>query len=157
MKIIIIAALNNKRVIGKDGKIPWHVSEDLKRFKQLTLGHVVLMGRNSFESLGKPLPGRRNVVLSSMKIEGIETFSSINAALDALKDQEKVYVIGGGEIFGLFVERADEMLLTLIDNDLDGDTFFPRYEHLIGTRYRLMKEEKHKGFSFQDYSGSAHS
>jgi dihydrofolate reductase len=152
MKIIIIAALNNKRVIGKDGKIPWHVSEDLKRFKRLTLGHVVLMGRKSYDSLGKPLPGRRNVVLTSRKIAGVETFASINAALDALNDQEKVYVIGGGEIFKLFLERADEMYLTLINNDIEGDTFFPRYDHLIGTRYRLVKEEKHEGFIFQDYS-----
>ncbi len=152
MKTIIIAALNNKRVIGKDGKIPWHVSEDLKRFKRLTLGHVVLMGRKSFESLGKPLPDRRNVVLTSRKIAGVETFASINAALDALKDQEKVYVIGGGEIFKLFLERADEMRLTLINNDIDGDTFFPQYDHLIGTQYRLVKEEKHEGFIFKDYS-----
>ena len=152
MKLIIIAALNNKRVIGNDGKIPWHVSEDLKRFKRLTLGHVILMGRKSYESLGKPLPGRRNVVLTSRKIEGVETFSSIDKALAALQNQDKVYVIGGGEIFKIFLERADEMCLTLIDNDLDGDTFFPQYDHLIGTQYRLMKEEKHKGFSFQDYS-----
>jgi len=152
MKLIIIAALNNKRVIGKDGKIPWHVSEDLKRFKRLTLGHVVLMGRKSFESLGKPLPGRRNVVLTSRKITGVETFTSIDAALAALKDQGKVYVIGGGEIFKLFLERADEMCLTLIDNNIEGDTFFPRYDHLIGTKYRLIKEEKHEGYSFKDYS-----
>lgn len=152
MKIIIIAALNNKRVIGKDGKVPWHVSEDLRRFKRLTLGHAVLMGRKSYDSLGKPLPGRRNVVLTSRKIAGVETFASIDTALVALKDQEKVYVIGGGEIFKLFLERADEMCLTLIKNNIDGDTFFPRYDHLIGTRYRLVKEEKHEGFIFQDYS-----
>ena len=152
MKLIIIAALNNKRVIGKDGKIPWHVSEDLKRFKRITLGHVVLMGRKSYASLGKPLPGRRNVVLTSRKIAGVETFTSIDAALDTLKNQEKIYVIGGGEIFNAFLERANEMCLTLINNDIEGDTFFPRYDHLIGTRYRLEKEEKHEGFIFQDYS-----
>ena len=157
MKIVIIAALNNKRVIGKDGKIPWHVSEDLKRFKRLTLGHVVLMGRKSYESLGKPLPGRRNIVLTSRKIAGVETFTSIDAALVALKDQEKVYVIGGGEIFKLFLERAEEMRLTLIKNDIEGDTFFPRYDHLVGTRYRLVKEEEHEGYIFKDYSRIGHS
>jgi dihydrofolate reductase len=151
MKLIIIAALNKKRVIGKDGKLPWHISEDLKRFKRLTLEHTVLMGRKSYESLGKPLGHRRNVVLTSTKIPGVETYSGIKDALAALKDQEKVFVIGGGEIFKQFLDKADELRLTLVDNDLDGDTYFPPYEHLIGTRFTLVHEEKHDGFIFQDF------
>ncbi len=99
MKLIIIAALNKKRVIGHNGKLPWHISEDLKRFKRLTIGHAVLMGRKTFESMGKPLPDRRNVVLSSKKIPGVETYSTVAAALGALKDQEKIFMIGGGKIF----------------------------------------------------------
>ena len=152
MKLIIIAALNRKRVIGINGKLPWHISEDLKRFKRLTVGHTVLMGRKTFESMGKPLTQRRNVVLSSKIIPGIETYSTIAAALDALKAQDKVFIIGGGKIFAQFLDRADEFHLTLVDIDVDGDAFFPPYEHLIGTRFTLVSEEKHEGYAFRDYT-----
>jgi len=151
MKLIIIAALNRKRVIGNNGKLPWHISEDLKRFKRLTIGHTVVMGRKTFESMGKPLPDRRNVVLSSKNLPGVETFSSIESALEALKAQDRVFIIGGGDIFDQFLDRADELHLTLVDIDADGDAFFPSYEHLIGTRFTLVNEEKHEGYSFLDY------
>ena len=152
MNLIIIAALNKKRVIGKDGKLPWHISEDLKRFKRLTLGHTVLMGRKTYESLGKPLVDRRNIVLSTRKISGMETYSTAEAALNALKNQDNVFVIGGGKVFEQFLGKADELHLTLVDNDSEGDTFFPPYEHLIGNRFTLVNEEKHAGFTFLDYS-----
>jgi dihydrofolate reductase len=152
MKLIIIAALNKKRVIGKHGKLPWHISEDLKRFKRLTIGHAVLMGRKTFESMGKPLADRRNVVLTSKKIPGVETYPTITGALSALKGEEKIFVIGGGSIFEQFLDRADELRLTLVDIAVDGDTFFPSYEHLIGRRFTLVNEERHDGFTFQDYS-----
>jgi len=151
MNLIIIAALNRKRVIGKDGKLPWHISEDLKRFKRLTVGHTVLMGRKTYKSLGKPLPDRRNVVLASKSIPGVETYSSLETALAALRDQEKVFVIGGGKIFDQLLGRANGLCLTFVDNDIDGDTFFPPYEHLVGTRFTLVNEEKHDGFVFLDY------
>ncbi|MGA7160178.1 MAG: dihydrofolate reductase [Bacteroidota bacterium] len=152
MKLIVIAALNKKRVIGNKGKLPWHISEDLQRFKRLTVGHAVLMGRKTFESMGKPLTGRRNVVLTSKLIPGIETYRTIPAALTALKEQEKVFVIGGGNVFEQFLGRADELYLTIVDIDVDGDTFFPSYEHLIGTHFSLVNEEKHEGYTFRDYS-----
>ena len=151
MKLIIIAALNKKRVIGKDGRLPWHISEDLKRFKRLTLGHTVLMGRKTYESMGKPLADRRNVVLTSKNISGVETYSSIGTELDALKEEENVFVIGGGEIFGQFLDHADELRLTFVDNDMDGDVLLPSYEHLIGSRFSLVNEEQHDGFVFRDY------
>ncbi len=152
MKLIIIAALNKKRVIGHNGKLPWHISEDLKRFKKLTVGHTVLMGRKTFESMGKPLPDRRNVVLASKEIPGVETYPTITAALGVLRDQEKIFVIGGGKIFEQFLDMADELHLTLVDIEVDGDTFFPSYEHLIGTHFMLVNEEKHEGYTFQDYT-----
>jgi dihydrofolate reductase len=152
MKLIIIAALNRKRVIGNNGKLPWHISEDLKRFKRLTVGHTVLMGRKTFESMGKPLPDRRNVILSSKKIPGVETYSTIAEALAVLKEEEKIFVIGGGRIFEQFLDRADELHLTLVDIDVDGDTFFPSYEHLVGTRFTLVSEQRHEGYTFQDYT-----
>lgn len=151
MKLVIIAAMSRNRIIGKDGKLPWHISEDLKRFKRLTTGHTVLMGRKTFESLGKPLSNRRNVVLTSRKIPGVETYPTLAQALQALENEEKVFVIGGGEIFAQLLDHADELHLTLVDREIDGDTYFPPYEHLIGTRYKLVAREEHVGFVFEDY------
>ncbi|HXG38244.1 MAG TPA: dihydrofolate reductase [Bacteroidota bacterium] len=151
MKLIIIAALSRNRVIGKDGKLPWHISEDLKRFKHLTTGHTVLMGRKTYESLGKLLPNRRNVVLTSHTIPNVETYPTLAQALQALEKEEKVFVIGGGEIFAQLLDHADELHLTIIDKEVEGDTFFPPYKHLIGTRYRLVSREEHEGFVFEDY------
>jgi dihydrofolate reductase len=151
MKLIIIAALSRNRVIGKDGKLPWHISEDLKRFKRLTTGHTVLMGRKTFESLGKPLPNRRNVVLTSRTLPEVETYPTLADALRALENEEKVFVIGGGEVFAQLIDHADALYLTLVDREVEGDTYFPPYEHLIGSRYRLVAREEHEGFVFEDY------
>lgn len=151
MKLIIIAALNRKRVIGKDGKVPWHIPEDLKRLKRLTTGHALLMGRRTFESLKTPLPNRRHVVLTARTIPGVETYATIPEALKALQDQEKVFVFGGGEIFAIMLEKADEWYLTLVDNEESGDTFFPPYEHLIGNSHLLVAREEHEGYRFLDY------
>ena len=112
MKLIIIAALNGDRVIGVHGKLPWHVSEDLKRFKRLTMGHTVLMGRKTYESMGKPLAQRRNVVLTSREIPGVETYPTIGDALRALQDQERVFVIGGGELYTQFLDSAHDRVQT---------------------------------------------
>jgi len=151
VKLIIIAALSRNRVIGKDGKIPWHISEDLKRFKQITTGHTVLMGRKSYESMGKPLANRRNVVVTSKNIPGIETYKSLNEALEALKIEETVFVIGGGEIFEQMLEKVNEMQLTHVDQLVEGDVFFPKYEHLLGKLFREKAREEHEGYAFVDY------
>jgi dihydrofolate reductase len=151
MKLAIIAAIGKNRVIGKNGKLPWHISADLKRFKRLTTGHTVLMGRRTFESLGRPLPGRRNVVLSSRPASGAETFTSIPGALEALATEDTVYIIGGAQLYAAFLDRADELNLTLVDREVDGDAYFPEYEHLIGTRFRIVRREDHDGFSFIDF------
>jgi dihydrofolate reductase len=151
MKLAIIAAIGKNRVIGKDGKLPWHISPDLKRFKELTSGHAVLMGRRTFESLGRPLPNRRNVVLSSRPISGAETYASIPEAFEALAAEETVYVIGGARLYAQFLDKADALNLTFVDREIDGDAFFPEYEHLIGTRFRLVRREDHDGYSFVDF------
>ena len=151
MKLILIAALTRNRVIGKNGKLPWHIPDDLKRFKRLTTGHTVLMGRKTFESLGNPLPRRRNVVLSSRDLPGVETFSNLPEALKALEGEDVVFVIGGGEVFKQTVAQADAMNLTIVDREVEGDVYFPPYDHLIGSRYKLVAREEHEGFTFEDY------
>lgn len=151
MKLALIAAVSRNRVIGKDGKLPWHISEDLKRFKRLTTGHALLMGRKTYESLGRPLPNRRNVVLTSHPIHNVETYASIDLALEALKDEDRVFVIGGGEIFAQVLKRADELYLTIVDQNVDGDTVFPPYEHLLATRFKQANREDHDGYAFIDF------
>ena len=147
----IIAALDHRRAIGKDGKLPWHIPEDLKRFKRLTTGHAVLMGRRTWESLGRPLPGRRNVVLSSSPVPGIESYASIEESLRALASAERVFVIGGGSVYAQLIDRADELYLTLVDRNVEADAFFPPYEHLLGTVFREAARERHPEFEFVDY------
>jgi len=151
VKLAIIAAIAHRRAIGREGKLPWRIPEDLKRFKRLTTGHAVLMGRGTWESLGRPLPGRRNVVLSSGPVEGIESYTSVEDSLRALAPLEKVFVIGGGKVYAQLIDRADELYLTLVDMDVEADTFFPPYEHLLGTVFRETAREHHPEFEFIDY------
>lgn len=152
MKLAIIAAIGRNRVIGKNGRLPWHISEDLKRFKRLTTGHAVLMGRKTWESLGKPLPHRRNVVLTSTSLPNVETYSTIEAALEALKDEEWVFIIGGAQIYSELLGKADELFLTLVDQELEGDAYFPRFEQLLQQKFRVTRREQHAGFEFVDYA-----
>ncbi|HEY4613620.1 MAG TPA: dihydrofolate reductase [Bacteroidota bacterium] len=151
MKLIIIAALSRNRVIGNKGKLPWHIPEDLKRFKQLTTGHPVLMGRKTYEVLGKPLPNRRNIVLTSSNIDGVETYAILAHALGVLEKEPTVFVIGGGEIFAQLVDHVDALYLTIVEKEYEGDAFFPPYQHLIGTRYKLALREERDGYAFEDY------
>lgn len=151
MILIAIAAVSLNRVIGKDGRVPWDIPEDLHRFMRLTTGHTVLMGRKSYQSLGKLLPKRRNVVLSSKPIPGVETYSSIDKALDALKNQEKVFIIGGGQIFAQTLHKVQMFQLTLVERVVDGDTYFPAYEDLLQLHFTLLSEERHEGFRYLDY------
>ncbi len=159
-EIVIIAALAEKnRVIGKDLDLPWHISEDLKRFKSLTSGHPLLMGRRTFESLvhqfGGPLPNRRNVVLTSRDglddYPDVETYPNIEAALDGLSGAERIFIGGGGNVYEQFIDRADRLELTIIEGDYNGDTFFPPYEHLIGELYEPVAVENRDGYRFVTY------
>ncbi len=151
MKLVIIAALARNRAIGKDNTLPWHISEDLQRFKRLTMGHTILMGRKTYDSLGKPLPGRRNVVLSRSPVKGVETYTSLDGALSALAGQEYVFVIGGGEVYAQVLERADQLFLTIVDREIDADTFFPPFEHLVGTLFQRVHRDLRDGYSFEEY------
>lgn len=160
-EIVLIAAVAEKnRVIGKGDDLPWHISEDLQRFKQLTTGHPLLMGRRTFESIlhqfGGPLPGRRLVVLTSRgpfeAYPEVETYASVDEAMEALSGAGTVFIGGGGAIYAEFLPIADRLELTLVEGDYDGDTFFPPYEHLIGSTFELTAEEKRENYRFVTYA-----
>jgi len=151
VRLAIIAAVARNRTIGKDGRLPWHIPEDLRRFKRLTTGYAVLMGRKTFASLGRPLPNRRNVVLTATPIPGVETYASVDDALRALSGEQLVYAIGGERVFAAVLDRADELQLTLVDRTVGGDAFFPPYEHLLEREFTMTGSEKHEGFSFVTY------
>lgn len=121
-----IVAMAENRVIGKDGGIPWHYPEDLRYFKKTTLGHAVVMGRKTFESIGKPLPGRTNYVVSATAdFPGVEMLRSVRDVPRTLPDGRDVFVIGGAGLYESLLPECDRLLLTLVKKSVDGDTFFP--------------------------------
>jgi dihydrofolate reductase len=127
--MIAIAAMSPQRVIGSAGTIPWHISEDLRFFKRTTLGHAIVMGRKTYESLGKPLPGRENLVLSrTATLEGVRVFRSLSEIVEPT-DGRQLYVIGGAELYAALLPRCSEILLTRVSIDVAGDTWFPAFEH----------------------------
>lgn len=129
--LALIAALGRQRVIGYEGKMPWHLPADLAWFKRNTLGKPVIMGRNTWDSIGRALPERRNLVVSrdpQFQPNGAECFTSPQAALAAVADAPEVMVIGGAQIYQHFLPQATRLYLTLIDADFHGDTFFPEYQ-----------------------------
>ena len=129
MQIHIIWAQDENGGIGKDGKLPWHISEDLKNFKKLTSGSAILMGRNTWESLPvRPLPERRNIVLSSKEVPDVEYYTSVEECIETLDGDgtEKLFVIGGTTVYRNFIHRADELHITHVDELTEGiDTYFP--------------------------------
>ncbi len=153
MTLAVIVAHDPNLVIGKNGSLPWHYSEDLKYFKQKTLGHPVLMGRKVFETLDeKPLSGRENVVLSqSREYEQVATFSSIEKALQYLQKNELVFVLGGGEIYKQIIDRVDKLFITEIHQGYEGDTYFPEYRDDIGSIWKEIKREDKSELSFVVY------
>ena len=130
-KISLIAAMAEDRVIGKDNDMPWHLPADLQHFKRVTLGKPVIMGRKTFESIGRPLPGRKNIVITRSQnwtSNGVEVVNSPDNALKLVKDAEEVMIIGGGNIYRQFLSLADTLYLTFIDLKVEGDTQFPDWK-----------------------------
>jgi dihydrofolate reductase len=141
MNITIIAAVSSNGVIGINNTLPWSLPKDLKRFKSLTTGHTIVMGRKTFESIGKPLPNRRNIVITrdtNWCHEGVEVLNNI---LEITQLTEDVFIIGGSEIYKQSMGIADKLEITLIDKDFEGDTYFPEIEHL------MWKEENRESFN----------
>jgi dihydrofolate reductase len=152
VKLALIVAIAHNRAIGMEGRLPWHISEDLKRFKKLTTGHAVIMGRRTYESIGRPLPNRRNVVVTSRSLPAVETYPTLSQALDALSGEERVFVIGGGRLYTEALPKADELYLTLVGREVEADTFFPPYERLLEDSFIMTSRADHEGFSFVDYA-----
>ncbi|HHF3019666.1 TPA: type 3 dihydrofolate reductase [Vibrio diabolicus] len=128
MIISMIAAMADNRIIGKDNQMPWHLPADFAWFKRCTMGKPVVMGRKTYESIGRPLPGRLNIVISrdeTLKIEGVTTVTSIEQALDVAGDAEEVMIIGGGAIYAACLPMANKLYVTHIEAAIDGDTQFP--------------------------------
>jgi dihydrofolate reductase len=142
LSLLLAAAENN--VIGKDNKLPWHLPNDLKYFKNLTWGMPVIMGRKTYESFGKPLQGRRNIVIThnkDWKAEGVEVAGSIEEAIEMAKESavKEIFIIGGGEIFKTILPKADRIYLTRIYHSFEGDAYFPEIKE---SEWRLVKERK---------------
>lgn len=147
INIIVAASLNN--VIGKDNKLLWRQSADLKRFKELTTGKTVVMGRKTYDSIGKPLPNRRNIVITrqSIEIPGCEVVNSLEEALNL---DNEIFIIGGGEIYQKSIILADKIFFTLIQTEVEGDTYFPVLgdEWKIESKEDFLKDEKNQ-FDYQ--------
>lgn len=157
MKVYIIAAVASNGVIGRDGKLPWHYPEDLKHFKTVTTGHAVVMGRKTWESIGKPLPNRRNIVLTRNAAyplpAGVERYDTLDAALDAsrTRKQEKAFVIGGEQVFAEALKKADGMYLTHVEQSVEGDSRFPAWDP---GEWREIRRESGQGIAFVEYTRS---
>ena len=143
MILSCIVAVSKNGVIGRDNDLPWHLPEDLKRFKSLTMGHPIVMGRKTYESIGRPLPGRTSVVLtrsSEFAPPGIIVVRSLDEAIDACEGEAEVFVIGGSSLFAEVLPRVDRLYLTRVHATVEGDTFFP--EETLDD-FILLEEENH--------------
>ncbi len=149
-KISLIAAVDKHLAIGRDNQMPWHLPDDFKYFKQQTLGKPVVMGRKTFESIGsRPLPGRPNFVLSrdaNLQLDGVEVFQEMEALLDALLEVDEVMVMGGEQIYRLFLPLANRLYLTEVDTEIEADAFFPAFDRQTWqevSRQPHPKDERH--------------
>lgn len=131
MAISMIAAMAKNRVIGKDNSMPWHIPAELKRFKKITLGGTLIMGRKTFESIGKPLPGRQTIVITrdqNYSAEGCAIAHSIEEAIAMAPADKEIFIAGGSQIYEQAFSRIDRMYLTEIDLDIDGDAYLPDFD-----------------------------
>jgi len=131
MRLSIIVAMDDNRLIGKGNGLPWHLPADLAFFKKITTGNSILMGRKTYDSIGKPLPNRRNIVISrnsEISITGCEVVNSIEKALSITKEEEEVMIIGGANLFEQLLPDVSRLYITHIDGEFEGETYFPHYD-----------------------------
>jgi dihydrofolate reductase len=156
-RLSILVAMAKNRVIGRGGQLPWRLSADLKRFKALTMGHHLIMGRKTFESIGRPLPGRTSIVLTRQPAQlaqrigtsGPLLAASLDDALAQAKGDEEVFVVGGAEVYALSLPRADRLYVTWVDADVKGDTFFPE---LDWRAWRPVSDQSHPADAKNEYA-----
>jgi len=156
MKISLIVAISENRVIGRNGQLPWHLSADLRRFKQITMGHHIIMGRKTFESIGRVLPGRTSIVVTrqpNYKAEGVVVAHSINEALRMAAADDEVFIIGGNELYRQVLPAADRMYLTLVRAVVDGDT---RFVDLDYADWQLVTREDHRSATKENCKAARH-
>ena len=156
MKVSLIVAVSANNVIGVDGGLPWHLSEDLRRFKEDTMGKPMIMGRLTFESIGKALPGRRSIVITRQtdyQQAGVVVATTPEAALELAGDADEVMIIGGGKVYEHFLPVANRIYLTKVHTDVDGDTFFPEIDedewHIVSSLPLPSNDERPFSISFQ--------
>lgn len=155
--ISIICAITKNRAIGKNNDLLFKISADLVRFKKITSGHPIIMGRKTFQSIGRPLPNRTNIVISrdlNLRIDNVDVLPSLETAIEKYKNEGEIFVIGGGQIYGQAIDLADRLYLTVIDTEIeDADTFFPDYSAFSkiisdqsgeenGVKYRFVTYER---------------
>jgi dihydrofolate reductase len=164
MEIILIAAIGNNGELGKDNKLLWNIPEDLKRFKEQTSGHAVFMGRKTFDSIGRPLPNRYNLVLTrnaknleddhEKNVYYFSNYYNVSTFAKEYLEVEKLYVIGGSSVYFDMINSCDKLMITRVDADYEADTFFPVEE--INNHFELVKSEKHRqlfgpNYTFEEY------
>ena len=135
--VSIIVAMAKNRVIGKENDMPWHLPADLQHFRKMTTGKPIIMGRKTYESIGRPLPKRHNIIISrnsDYKVEGCDVVGSLEEAVSIAGEVEEMFIIGGGFLYNQTIDAVNKLYLTFIDLEVEGDTFFPSYEHLITTK-----------------------
>jgi len=150
----IIAAIAENQVIGKDNKLVWHLPEDMKFFKNTTMGHTLIMGRKTFESFGKPLPGRKSIVITrntDYSYEGITVVNSLDKAISVAPLNEEVFIAGGAGIYKMALDIADRMYLTVVHHQFEGDTFFPEIDF---SKWKLVSERRYSADDKNKFSMS---
>jgi dihydrofolate reductase len=153
ISLIVAASTNN--VIGVQGELPWRLSGDLQRFKAITMGKPIVMGRLTYDSIGRPLPGRQNIVITrqaDFEAEGCDVVQSIDAAIEAAGDAEEIMIIGGSHIYQEFLPRADRVYLTRVQAEVEGDTFLPE---LVADEWREISRTMYFADEFNDFDAVA--
>ncbi len=155
---IIIVAISQNGVIGRDGRLPWHLPSDLKHFKKTTMSYPIIMGRKTFDSIGKPLPGRDNIVLSrnsSLSLPGCAVVHSIEKALDLCKEYSKVFIIGGADIFNDCLPITDTIIVTALEREVDGDVYFPEIDPAVFKQTEARRHNLEEPYSIIRYERMA--
>jgi len=148
--LAMIVAMTRDRIIGRGGKLPWRLPDDMKHFKATTMGHAIIMGRKTWEETGRPLPGRRNLVVTSRTIDGVETFRTIEDAIAAARTTDpEPYVIGGGEIYKAALPFATKLVITWVKESAEGDTRFPEVDF---AQWKEVERRPHELFDIVTYS-----